>query len=194
MVEKTTLFRSELFSLANIGTEEQRKDLIKEIKLIKKNNPAGADMSNYGCWRADAPCKDINWLIPEINKLLKEAVDFYAKEDIIFSQVTEYKNIKFNYWVNVNDPNSRNSVHCHKPAHFSAVYYLQATDTGPLRMINPANIYSDCNPTAPFVRNFEFNPHDGDLILWPAWMPHEVEVNFSKKERINLVFDIRLVP
>jgi Xaa-Pro aminopeptidase len=31
---------------------------------------------------------------------------------------------------------------------------------------------------------------DGDLILWPAWVPHEVETNFSDRERVNIVFDI----
>lgn len=194
MVEKTTLFRSDLFYLSDIGSEQQRKELIKELHQVQKKNPDGVGLSNHGCWRAETPCKDISWLIPDINKLLKEAVDFYSKDDPVFAQVLAYKNIKFNYWANINEPGSRNSVHCHKQSHFSAVYYLQATDTGPIRFINPANIYSDCSSTSAFVRNFEFTARDGDLILWPAWMPHEVETNHSSKERINLVFDIRLVP
>jgi hypothetical protein len=30
--------------------------------------------------------------------------------------------------------------------------------------------------------------------MWPAWVPHEVDPNYSNKERINLTFDITIGP
>jgi hypothetical protein len=105
-----------------------------------------------------------------------------------------FKKNKFEifYWTNINAPLSRNVLHSHKNSIFSAVYYIQGTDTGALRLINPANTLGDCNRLSPFTRDFYFNPKDRDLILWPAWVPHEVEINESARERINIVFDIKL--
>ena len=33
-------------------------------------------------------------------------------------------------------------------------------------------------------------PKDGLLILWPGWVPHEVEENKSDQQRINLAWGI----
>ena len=83
-------------------------------------------------------------------------------------------------------------MHNHTTAHFSAVYYAQAENTGELRFINPAFTLSNIISTGPFTRDFYMNPSDGDFILWPAWVPHEVETNFSNKDRVNIAFDITL--
>ena len=37
-----------------------------------------------------------------------------------------------------------------------------------------------------------FTPNDGDLIIWPGWIPHEVEENPASHERINFAFNINL--
>ena len=186
-----TLIRADLFSKKNIGTIDQRQDLINQINIARKLNPLGSKNSNTGCWRDMYPCEDIDWLINEIDILLKEVIEFYKEEDPLFS-FCDSSNVTISYWANINSPGSKNVMHSHKPKHFSAVYYLQSAGTGGLRFVNPANITTDCNIDAPFVRDFTFLPADGDLIMWPAWMPHEVETNLSDSDRINLTFDIVL--
>ena len=124
----------------------------------------------------------------EIGELLNKFADMYSLE--LSAHDLDKSKVSFFYWTNVNQPHSRNVMHSHIESHFSAVYYLQATDTGNLRLTNPANILGNCNSTAPFVKDIVFTPKDGDLIMWPSWVPHEVETNFSARERINLVFDI----
>lgn len=184
-----TLVRADIFAKTNIGTADQRKDLITQINISKKLNPAGSKDSNVGCWRGMNPCEDIDWLLSELNILLKEVVEFYENEDSVFKDHPK-TNAKISYWANVNSPESRNVFHSHKSKHFSAVYYIQSKDTGGLRFVNPADVIGDCNVNAAFVRDFTFLPNDGDLVMWPAWMPHEVETNLSTKDRINLTFDI----
>ena len=51
----------------------------------------------------------------------------------------------------------------------------------------------DCNQKTPFVRDFTIEPKDGDLLVWPAWVPHFVEENKSNKQRINIATNINLV-
>lgn len=186
-----TLTKADLF-VKNVGTVEQRSRLIEEILSTKNNHPAGIDKSNLGCWRWNNPCSDIDWLMEEIIEVLDSAVKLYNQEDKTFSHRKKLDLITVDYWANVNQPGSRNSIHSHKPAQFSACYYLQAEGTGGIRFLNPSNIMAECNPGSPFIRDYMILPNDGDLLLWPAWIPHEVETNFSNKERINLAFDLKV--
>lgn len=192
MIRREVMFRADSFVKSNVGSAEQRDFLISELKQRQKEYPAGMDQSNENCWRFSNPCKNIDWLLSELTELLNSAIDTYNKEDIIFSRQSSTNEVIINYWANINQPKSRNTFHTHKEDNFSAVYYLQGAGTGDLRFPNPANILGDCNKFSAFTRDFNFAPKDGDLILWPAWMPHEVETNLSDRERINLAFNIRL--
>lgn len=186
------MFRADLFTKSNVGSEDQRLLLIDELKEVQNKNPNGIGFTNAGCWRENSPCKDIQWLLTELNELIYTAVKFYSANDYFFNSVFDIKKLEIEYWANINLPNSRNSFHTHRNSSFSAVYYIQASNTGCLRFTNPANVMGDCNPSSPMTRDFVINPTDGDLLLWPSWIPHEVETNFSDKERINLAFNIKV--
>ena len=95
-------------------------------------------------------------------------------------------------WVNINSPESRITLHEHKANMFSFLYYVQATDTGSLILRNPSNLMVECNPQSPFVSAFSYPPEDGDLILFPSWIPHEVNTNKSNIQRINIAGQIVL--
>lgn len=189
MVDVVSLFRSDIFIKKSVGSHDQRQQIIQHLKTIQHTGKT-MSMSNPGCNRIDNPDILTFWIENQLKELIESAVMFYQQADSFFSPTKT--NLKINYWANINEPNSRNTIHTHKEDQFSAVYYLQAGDTGNLRFLNPANLLGDCNYSAPFVRDFVFKPTDGDFILWPAWVPHEVEPNLSKKERINLAFNITL--
>lgn len=184
-----TLFEANLFTSTGVGTDLQIQNLIEQINNIR-HMPSNYN-TNDKCWRSSHIYKDIDWLLAELNVKISEAVDFY-KKDVVFFESIKNKKFEIFYWTNVNSPMSRNQMHSHKSSLFSGVYYVQGTDTGALRLINPANILGDCNNFSPFTRDFYFNPTDRDLILWPSWIPHEVEINESERDRINIVFDIKL--
>jgi uncharacterized protein (TIGR02466 family) len=188
MITPITLFRSDIFIESNVGSLDQRADIISQIKQKQIKFSKGMKNSNEGCYRISTPCTDINWLLNKIDVILNHAIEFYADQDSMFKRNLP---VNINYWANINSVGSRNNMHSHKSESFSAVYYLQATGTGELRFPNPANLLGDCSRTSPFIRDFFLDPKDGDLVLWPSWMMHEVESNLSSKERINLAFDIK---
>lgn len=187
MTNKLLLFKADLLAKKNVGTDQQISDLKNQINqsLTFSNQKYNNDL----CFRIPNFILP-EWLKLEIDLMIEEFLESY-KDDKIFSRHDAEKYDIYS-WINVNLPNSRNTMHSHVKAHLSCVYYIQGTDTGNLRLINPANILGNCNPTAPWIRDVEFSPSDGDLIMWPAWVPHEVETNFSSKERINLTSDIIL--
>lgn len=191
MIEQAKLLQADAFIKSGVGLD-RLDDLAKELLDLYSREPDNIGKSNIGCWRYRQPFDNIDWLLTEMNELLQEAIKLYTPLDPSFAQTAGFENVNIDYWANVNEIGSRNTLHSHKPAQFSAVYYIQGTDTGILRFLNPANLVGDCNHTSPFTRDFLFKPKDGDLILWPSWMPHEVEPNLSNRQRINLAFDLRL--
>jgi len=186
-----TLFDSVLETVPNVGNDEQLRSLLGQIEN-NRNEPSNNN-TNDGCWRSSKKYKDIDWLIKEITSTVSNAIKYYSNKDQVFAEAVKnlnIKDLKIFYWTNVNQPLSRNVIHSHKSAIFSGVYYLQGTDTGNLRFINPANILGECNNWSPFTRDFFYTPSDRDLTMWPSWLPHEVETNLSNRERINIAYDI----
>ena len=191
-MEKCNLFRADMFLESNVGTDSQYNDLMKQIKFAQQNNIKSAPHSNENCWRTETQYQHIGWLLQSLRKLLDEFIVDYRRE--LDSKNLDYNKVAYFYWTNINGPRSKNARHAHVKSHFSAVYYLQGQDTGSLRLINPGNSLSDCNPSAPYIADVAFPPKDRDLVMWPAWVPHEVDPNYSNKERINIAFDIVIGP
>lgn len=182
--------QADFFHKKEIGLENLSN--LKNYILSIKDKEESVDNSNLGCWRSVYRYENINWLMQEVCLLVQEAIDFYKIDKVFSENYNPRQPFKINYWTNVNNPGSRNVIHSHSQSHFSCVYYIQGTDTGDLRLVNPSNLLSNTINSGIFVRDFYFSPRDGDLILWPGWIPHEVEPNLSNKQRINIVFDITL--
>ena len=175
----------------NVGSEEQRANLLKQA-LDAKNNQQSKFNSNPGCWRSSFDYQNIDWLVDELKFSLSNLVEFYMKEDLSYKHRFISTINKIDHWTNINEPNSFNRLHVHRSFDYSACYYIQADGTGDLTFHNPANLMSECGPNTPFTSRMSYQPKDGDLLVWPAWMPHEVEVNNSDKQRVNIAFNIKL--
>ena len=110
-----------------------------------------------------------------------------------------------NMWANINPKHGYNRNHTHPNVLWSGVYYVQAppdsgriffTDPRPQALVMPP-LYA---PNTPRKREawseVYFEPIEGRLILFPAWLTHEVEPNLSDREgpagdRISLSFNLR---
>ena len=177
----------------NIGTAEQRqelKDYAYKQKDIALNN--GFQFSNDGCWRHDFKYPMIDWLIAEIRHSTNTLINHYAQEDPIYKEKLKvYGTPDLNYWTNINEPGARMVMHDHRLHHYVACYYIQGTDTGELIWHNPMNVTQSCHPHSPFVSRYSYAPSDGDLVVWPGWMPHEIATNHSNRDRVNIAFNLR---
>jgi len=189
---RVALYHSDIFIRKNLATPEQLKDLYDQVQQVKNSNKGALLRSNDGCFRTNEKYSRDTWLLDAVQDMTKKAAEYYFDIDESFLEHVPNKKIKINYWTNVNQPGASNVIHNHEKDTFAAVFYLQAEDTGTITFVNPANILSGCNPASPFTRALSFVPEDNQLILWPAWVPHEVDPNPSDKERINIVFSIRL--
>ena len=136
----------------------------------------------------------MQWLYDEMKQLVINANKMYFDKDPVFKNFIDNSDtLDYNIWTNVNEVGSSNVIHSHKPDAWSGIYYVQAEGTGNLMFTNPANILSDCNTKSPFTRKTGIQPKDGMLVLWPAWVPHEVIENKSNKQRINIAWGLNFI-
>ena len=193
MDSRLSLFHSDLFLRRDIGTKDQIDDLRRQILETKNTQGTALTENNPNCWRSNANYQNLDWLMKATQELTMRAAEYYFEMDEFFKGYVTQKRININYWTNVNDPGGGNVLHTHEKDCFAAVYYLDAEDTGLIHFSNPANVLNQCNRQSPFTRAMSLPPEDNSLILWPAWIPHEVEVNQSNKQRINLAFSIMVM-
>lgn len=190
-MQVANLFRSDVF-VQNIGTVEQRQQL-KLQALAAMNKYPAIKNTNAGCWRGNVEYTDADWLTSAVESTTGAVCNFYLDNDPAYrNRFAVNGPITRESWTNINNPGSKNILHSHKSFDFVCVYYLQSNGTGDIVFHNPANLLTDCSLNSPGIARLAFTPKDGDLFMWPAWVPHEIETNDSQQQRINIAFNIKL--
>lgn len=92
-------------------------------------------------------------------------------------------------------------AHLHPNSLFSGVVYLQAApDCGNIAFLDPRNgaqvlLPPVIHPSLGVLNGrVEQAPSEGLLLLFPAWLWHEVGGNQSERERISISFNIGMQP
>lgn len=112
-----------------------------------------------------------------------------------------------NFWANINPRRGYKRNHIHPNVLWSGVYYVQAPpNSGRIFFGDPraqslvlTPRYVADRPRKPEVwSEVYFEPVEGWVILFPAWLTHEVEPNVSGKtgsdgDRISMSFNERQV-
>ena len=82
------LFRSDIFVKENVGTEDQREDLKKQILHAKENNIEVMGGGNKGCWRSTAKY-EMDWLYDAVREVTNQANKMYFELDHIYKSYVE---------------------------------------------------------------------------------------------------------
>ena len=94
-----------------------------------------------------------------------------------------------NMWANINYPGAYNKTHIHPNSQWSGVYYVKVPkNSGSLWVEDPRP-----GPNIMLPRRHEglpkalwrvvlYPPNEGQIIMFPAWLPHGVEMNESKEK------------
>lgn len=102
------------------------------------------------------------------------------------------------YWVNVNFPGTSNARHCHPFAMLACTYYVKVPkNSGGLYFDDSRSIETmwptvvDEDPKRPWTfKSVRYQPSEGMIVLFPAWLQHGVEENRSKSDRISVSFNL----
>ncbi len=99
-------------------------------------------------------------------------------------------------WANMNAPGARHPLHSHPNNFLSGVYYVQtAAGADTINFHDPRSQTAIIRPpvtelTAENTDQVVVKVENGTLLVFPAWLPHSVDLNRSGQTRISLSFNI----
>lgn len=99
-------------------------------------------------------------------------------------------------WANINAPGTGHRLHSHRNNFLSGVYYVQVQEQADtINFFDPRPQAGVIRPpasqsTAENTEVASLRVTNGTLLLFPAWLPHAVDVNRSQRPRISLSFNL----
>lgn len=99
-------------------------------------------------------------------------------------------------WANISPPGASNGVHNHPNNYLSGVYYLKtARDADRIVFRDPRpqaeTMMPPASPHTKFTGNtVSLEAKEGRMVIFPAWLGHEVPVNRSNANRISIAFNL----
>ena len=183
---------------------ENIEQLQKEAYLIRENDKDGVNKSNSGLQGYHS--KDIRDLnnLPGTNQLLKQIINAVNA----IHQISRKGDLQLtNFWINISGKGSSNTPHTHSGLTYSGVFFIKVPkemEGGRFlfyRNFNEADFISTAY-MGHFKKGYQMqgydypintiSPKENMLIIFPAWVPHAVEINLSDEERISLSFNFKL--
>ena len=102
-------------------------------------------------------------------------------------QIGDFKGIRFKTHAT---NHFRIGAHQHSGSTVSGIFYVQVPD-GELRLFDPRSnaIRGYPIPFHSYFKEYTISPKNGDIVMFPSYLQHEVSDNNSKMARICLPFD-----
>ena len=192
----TTIYSTPIWQTEYPEFEEQKEIILDVCKRYRKENPEPDRKSNIGGYQSPRFLHAKEELAPLFNYIAALANN--AAEDLNFVERDVFITSS---WVNFNDTRqAMNAHHIHGDV-FSGVFYLKAPEgSGKLCVINPGInlMWTGCslvNEKNQFTaESVKIEPEEGQIILWPSYIPHSVETNDHDEERISISFNVIMIP
>lgn len=195
ITEILKIFPETIFKYKLDGFENFNKELKKYIYELQKNDEQGLERSNRGGWHSK------EFELKEVNSIqYKFALNLQKYILNTFQNLgwkIDKKNIRIaQMWAIINKHNDFNVIHTHPNSFLSAAYYVQAPkNCGKFKVENP-NIAK--RYYYPEIEKYnEFNAittgieiEQGDLLIFPSYLPHRVSENKTSEDRIVISFNV----
>lgn len=137
------------------------------------------------------------------NPEFKPFTDFIIYKGREFLEIQGYdpNPIKFNPYFFLNSflEGSSHPKHVHSQCTISGIFYLQTPPGSSKIRFLPNQPFRDFFDYFFHIKDhnnwyslshFDYEPYPGLLLMWPAWLYHEVPPNDSKEPRMSIVFNM----
>ncbi len=168
---------------------------IEKFCLESMKNSSGRVISNGGGWQSD----NLDLATPELTELFSEVRKRLDEVHRAFEFSASLRQVITEAWININQKGHFNYSHDHPGSLFSAVYYVKGgADKGELELKTPIipHTYTISNEMVGSFNAFTGHamvipPVTGDLLIFPSWLLHRVNMSQSEEERISIAFNAR---
>jgi len=182
-MNREILFPTPIYFKMVKDPQKLNKYLFPLIKAWSKKDKSLEKTNAGGGWHSPT---DMNY--KEEYKPLTDEL-FNMQHEVFKDYGMEPKPGLGNMWANINYPGSYNKQHMHPNSQWSGVYYVKVPKkSGGLFIEDPRP-----GPNIILPRRLEGLPRalwrviiypatEGQMIMFPAWVPHGVEINQSKEK------------
>ena len=181
------LFPTKILSSEDTNFSSYRDDMIKWMIDYSYKHPTVAK-SNQGGYQSPDQFYLEESFAPYLNRIsehLISTIEEYTRDDRSCLHLDDLK--LSNMWFNFNYENCYNVQHTHPGCVLSGVLWVQIPEEQPI-------IFScfDEFTRATYEKytNESLVAKEGQLLLFPAHLPHRVDINRSKNTRISISFNI----
>lgn len=177
--------------------KEYKEIFLNVIRTYKeKNSTKETPRSNVSGYQSPSTLQLVEELRPLFEYICQMGFKAVADLDFIDCDIALTE-----AWLNINDSRQcMNNEHVHGEV-FSGVFYLQAPDeSGKLVVQNPGinKMWDGCKLAEQkneFTgESIKIEPIEGNIILFPSYLPHSVETNNHDEERISISFNLIALP
>ena len=180
--------------VADVMLDVDIKSIEKYAYDLKSKDEAN-NFSNRGGWQSSNKSIDVTL---DVFKDFAEKLRFYSNAYYKSINGVHNKLIIKSLWININSTHSFNLTHTHPNSFLSGVFYVKVPENcGRICFDHPCatkqhewqdNDFNELNILNCTTYNIE--PEENRLILFPGWLPHYVEHNQNKEDRISISFNI----
>jgi len=186
---------NDLFSVpvAECQLDIDVKEMSNECLNYSLNNPT-VFKSNAGGYQSGDISKINSSVFTNFFKQLKEEVNRYQNH----IKCPKINMDSFYCWININDKKNHNVPHTHPKSIISGAFYVKVPEnSGRIQFQNPAvrvmesywehycDEYTKYNSVI-----WSIQPEEKKLLLFPSWLVHSVEPNYSNEKRISISFNL----
>jgi len=177
--------------------EQSRENFLKAVKAYKEQNPSKEPpRSNISGYQSPGTLHFISELAPLFEYICQMGFRACADLDFVDCDIA-----LTSAWLNVNDSRQcMNGEHTHTHI-FSGVFYLQVPEeSGKLVLKNEAlnPMWDGCSLISHknqfTAERILIEPEEGNILLFPSYLPHSVTTNNHDEERISISFNLIALP
>ena len=193
--ETIKLFPEPIFKYQFKNYKKINNELEKYIYKLYEEDSKGVDRSNRGGWHSKT--FELNDKNSIQLKFALELQKYILKTFTNLGWKTENQNIRIReMWAIINKKDDFNVVHTHPNSLLSAAYYVKAPNNCGRFQIEDLNIVK--RHASPLIANQnELNMNvaglevtEGDLLIFPGYLPHKVARNETDDDRIVISFNV----
>jgi uncharacterized protein (TIGR02466 family) len=194
-----TYFPHPIFHYKLDNYENHNKEYSQYIYDLQKEDSKGQKLSNVNGWHS--PFFDLSSRETVGYKFLMKIQPYIADVFKSYGWVFNPQKVKCSgMWAIINKKGNFNTEHIHPNSNLSGAYYVSAPkNCGKFKVVNPHSISRDKFPPRENPNELnrlvaEHEIEDGDLLIFPSYLPHSVLPNQSDDDRIVISFNIFVSP
>ena len=189
------LFSHPVFKYKVNEFETLNEELLKFIYNLKEKDNVGLKKSNINGWHSES--FDLNDLKGKPNKFLSHITEHIKDVFKHYGWIYDSTKVKCtSMWSIINKKGSFNIEHIHSNNYLSAAYYVKAPkNCGKFKALTPNIISKNYFPKSNKITELnaltaKISVAEGDLLIFPSYLPHSVEENKSDEDRVIISFNI----